>query len=111
MSSCTPKSRWNAGCMRGSPQPSRQLSGLPDEAAGELLRLAGQDPQSPIMMAEVRHLGGMFAQDPPHGSAIGRCEAPYLLELLGLAITPEADEAVRRNQHDISAALARGPPG
>ncbi|HEX6454218.1 MAG TPA: hypothetical protein VF060_32755 [Trebonia sp.] len=57
------------------------------------------------MMAEVRHLGGSYAQDPPDGGAIGRCEAPYLLEMLGLAVTPEADEAVRRNQHAVSAAL------
>jgi hypothetical protein len=97
---------WN---IPAAPMPARirgeLLSGLPDEAIGELLRLAGQDPESPIMMAEVRHLGGMFAQDPPHGGAIGRCEAPYLLELLSLAVTREADEAVRRNQHAISAAL------
>jgi hypothetical protein len=47
----------------------------------------------------------MLAQDPPDGGAIGRCESPYLPELLGLAATPEADEAIRRNQHAIFAAL------
>jgi hypothetical protein len=81
------------------------LSGLPDEAIGELLRLAGRDPESPIAMAEVRHLGGMYAQDSPRDGAIGRCAAPYLLELFGLAVNPEADEAVRSNQHAVSAAL------
>ena len=97
---------WN---VPSAPMPARirgeLLSGLPDEAIGELLALAGQDPESPIAMAEVRHLGGMFAQDPPPGGAIGRCEAPYLLESLGLAATREADDAVRRGQHAISAAL------
>jgi hypothetical protein len=97
---------WN---VPATPTPARirgeLLSSLPDEAIGELLRLAGQDPESPIAMAEVRHLGGMFALDPPRGGAIGRCEEPYLLELLGLAVAPEADEAVRRNQHAVSAAL------
>ena len=57
---------WN---VPSTPTPSRirgeLLSGLPDRALGELTRLAGQDPESPIMMAEVRHLGGMLAQDPP----------------------------------------------
>jgi len=93
----------------GVPMPARMrgelLSGLPDEAIGKLLRLTGQEPDAPITMPFVRHLGGMFAQDHPDGGAIGRCEAPYLLELLGLAVTPEADEAIRRNQHAISAAL------
>jgi FAD/FMN-containing dehydrogenase len=98
---------WN---VPGTPIPTRirgeLLSGLPDEAIGELLRLAGQDPRSPIMMAEVRHLGGKLAQDPPNGGAIGRCEAPYQLEMLGLAVTPEADQAIQHNQHAITAALA-----
>jgi len=105
----TPADLGNLWNIPGTPMPSRiraeLLSGLPDEAIGELLRLAGQDPESPIMMAEVRHLGGMLAQDPADGGAIGRCEEPYLLELLGLAVTPEADEAVRRNQRAVSAAL------
>jgi hypothetical protein len=98
---------WN---VPATPSPSRirceLLSSLPDQAIGELLRLAGQNPASPIMSAEVRHLGGAFAQDPPGGGAIGRCDAPYLLELVGLAATPEADDAVWYNQHAVSAALA-----
>ena len=98
---------WN---VPGTPIPTRirgeLLSGLPDEAIGELLRLAGQDPRSPIMMAAVRHLGGELAQDPPDGGAIGRCEAPYQLEMLGLAVTPEADQAIQHSQHAITTALA-----
>ena len=101
---------WN---VPGTPMPTRVrgelLSGLPDEALEELLRLAGLDPQSPIMMAEVRHLGGVLAQDPPDGGAIGGaiggCAAPYQLELLGLAVTPEADRAVRDAQQALSARL------
>jgi hypothetical protein len=98
---------WN---VPGTPIPTRirgeLLSGLPDEAIGELLRLAGKDPRSPIMMAGVRHLGGNLAQDPPGGGAIGRCEAPYQLEMLGLAETPEADQAIQHSQHAITTALA-----
>jgi FAD/FMN-containing dehydrogenase len=93
----------------GTPMPSRirseLLSGLPDRALGELIRLAGQDPESPIMMAEVRHLGGVLAQDPPDAGAIGYCAEPYLLESLGLAVTPGTDEAVRHAQHALSATL------
>jgi hypothetical protein len=105
----TPADLGNLWNVPAAPVPARirgeLLSGLPDEALSELLRLAGQDPESPIMMAAVRHLGGTLAQDPPRGGAIGRCAAPYLLELLGLAGTREADETVRRNQHAICAAL------
>jgi hypothetical protein len=98
---------WN---VPAAPIPARirgeLLSGLPDEAISELLRLAGQDPRSPIMMAGVRHLGGKLAQDPPGGGAIGRCEAPYQLEMVGRAVTPEADQAIQHSQHAIITALA-----
>jgi hypothetical protein len=94
----------------GTPMPTRMrgelLSDLPDEALGELFRLSGQDADTPTTMPFVRHLGGMLAQDSPDGGAINRCEAPYLLELLGLAETPQADQAIRHGQHAISTALA-----
>ena len=105
----TPADLGNLWNVPGTPIPTRirgeLLSGLPDEAIGTLLGSAGQDPASPIMMAGVRHLGGMFAHEPPDGGAIGRCEAPYQLEMIGLAVTPAADQAVRDAEQAISAAL------
>jgi hypothetical protein len=62
-------------------------------------------------MAEVRHLGGRYAQDSPRDGAIGRCAAPYLLELFGLAVTPEADETIQSNQHAVTAALGSWTTG
>ena len=51
------------------------------------------------MLAQLRHLGGTLAHDPPGGGgAIGHCDAAYQLELLGMAPTPETDEAVRSRQ-------------
>jgi len=98
---------WNAPA---TPMPSRirceQLTSLPDEAIGELVRLAGHDSDSPIMLAQLRHLGGALAHDPPGGGAIGYCEAAYQLELLGMAPTPQADKTVRDHQHAITGALA-----
>ena len=103
----TPADLGNLWNVPATPMPTRirgeLLSSLPDEAIGELLRLAGH-PGSPLAMAEVRHLGGMFAHD-PGGGAIGRCEEPYLLETLGLTATPQADETVRHAQQALSAAL------
>jgi hypothetical protein len=111
----TPADLGNLWNVPAAPMPVRirgeLLSDLPGEALGALLPLAGQDPQSPLAMAEVRHLGGMLAQDPPGRGAIGRCEAPYLLELLGLAVTPEADEAVRHTQQALCTALGRWTTG
>ncbi len=109
---CRPLTAANLGNLwntPGAPMPARirgeLLSGLPDQALGELIRLARQDPESPIMMAEVRHLGGVLAQDQPDAGAIGCRAEPYLLESVGLVVTPGADEAVRHAQQALSAAL------
>ena len=59
------------------------------------------------MLAQVRTLGGAFTHDPPDGGgAIGRCHAQYSLELLGMAPTPEAEQALRSHQHAMTGALA-----
>jgi FAD/FMN-containing dehydrogenase len=98
---------WNAPT---TPLPSlircEQLISLPDQAIGELLRLAGSDAGSPIMLAQLRHLGGALAHDPPGGGAIGHCDAAYQLELLGMAPTPQADKKLRDHQNAVTSALA-----
>ena len=99
---------WNAPA---TPLPGRirceLLTSLPDQAIGELLRLAGLGTDSPVMLAQVRTLGGAFTHDPPGGSgAIGRCHAQYSLELLGMAPTLEAEQALRSHQHIMTGAVA-----
>lgn len=109
-----------------TPTPSRirseLLTSLPDAAIGEFLRHAGQHPDSPLILAEIRHLGGTYAHlvpepkarqpgDPPSGQADGRgpishTGAQYLLELVGHAANPEADAAIRGCQQNVAAALA-----
>lgn len=49
--------------------------------------------------------GGAGVLGRPTGFTAHKVVAADVLELLGLAVTPEADEAIRRNQHAISAAL------
>jgi FAD/FMN-containing dehydrogenase len=98
---------WNAPT---TPMPTRirceQLTSLPDEAIGKLLQVAGLDAGSPIMLAQLRHLGGALGHGPPGGGAIGHCDAPYQLELLGMAPTPQANETVRDHQQAVTSALA-----
>jgi hypothetical protein len=111
-----------------TPTPARirseLLTGLPDPAIGEFLRHAGQDPDSPLVLAGIRHLGGAYAQnakarqpgDPlsrqaDGPGAIGHTSAPYLLDLVGYAATPEADAAIRGCQQTMTAALASWTSG
>ncbi len=113
-SSCRPLAPADLAALSGAPAtplPARMSSGLladlPDAAIGELLGHVGQGTGSPLMLAEIRHLGGAFAAQPPgrHG-AIGQTGALYQLELVGFPATSEADEEIRAHQRAVAAALA-----
>lgn len=80
------------------PLPVQERSGLFDEltpeAAAELLACAGPDERTPLLMVELRHLGGAMARSVE--DAVGPRDAAYSLLLLGVlapetaAIVPEA---------------------
>ncbi len=112
--SCRPLIPADLAALSGAPAtplPSRissaLLADLPDTAISQLLRHVGPGSGSPMMLAEIRHLGGAYAAEPPgrHG-AIGHTDARYLLELVGLATTSEADEVIRASQQAVTAALS-----
>ncbi len=113
-SSCRPLAPADLAALSGAPAtplPARMsselLTDLPDAAIGELLGHVGRGSGSPLMLAEIRHLGGAFAAQPPgrHG-AIGQTGALYQLELVGFPATSEADEEIRAHQRAVAAALA-----
>lgn len=94
-----------------APRPTRVrcelLSELPDAAVSAFLRYA-PDPGSPQLAAEIRHLGGAYAQPggDGHQGAIGRTDARYLVEFAGHAAPAEADTAIRGCQAEAGSALA-----
>lgn len=94
-----------------APMPSRirgeMLTDLPDAALTELMRLVGPGSDSPVIAADIRYLGGAYAENPPDGAgAIGRTSARYFIELVGLAATAQADSAIRSYQREVTAALS-----
>jgi hypothetical protein len=113
-SSCRPLVPADLAGLAGAPAtplPARVssalLADLPGAAISELLGHVGPGSGSPLMLAEIRHLGGAYTAEPPgrHG-AIGHTDASYLLELVGLAATSEADQAIRAAQQAITTALS-----
>ncbi|MEV4290524.1 FAD-binding oxidoreductase [Nonomuraea bangladeshensis] len=75
------------------------LTGLDGTTAKTLLA----DPVAPLMMAQVRHLGGAFARpsDSPHGPLL----EPYALYLFGVPADPATAEAVTARQRELAEAL------
>ncbi|MEU9831938.1 FAD-binding oxidoreductase [Streptosporangium sp. NPDC048047] len=75
------------------------LTGLDDAAAETLLA----EPIAPLLSAQIRHLGGAFAQpsDSPHGPLA----EPYALYLFGIPADPATAEAVTVRQRALAEAL------
>ncbi|MDL9978817.1 FAD-binding oxidoreductase [Microbacterium sp. ASV49] len=63
------------------------MSGLPEEAIAVLLSVAGPGVETPLMVAELRHVGGAF--DREQDGALRRLHGRYALFVLCAAPTPE----------------------
>jgi FAD/FMN-containing dehydrogenase len=73
------------------------LRELNDEAIDILIQYAtANNRASPLVFAEVRHAGGMVARIKPNANAYGNRDAPLLLQMVGLAPTPEAHHDLKQ---------------
>ena len=67
------------------------LSDLPGEAVDALLAVAGPGAQVPLVMVELRHLGGAMARAPRVPDAVPARDGAFLLMTLGALVPPVAD--------------------
>jgi FAD binding domain len=79
------------------------LSGLDDWAIDAFLRIAG--PGSPLLAAELRHLGGALASPPCGGGARGHLEGRFLAFGVGIPGAPASVEQLNAHLDDYLAAL------
>jgi hypothetical protein len=83
----------------------RLLRDLPAEAVDAFVAAAGPGSDSPLLLAEIRHLGGALAVAKPGNGALARLDAGYLLFGAGVAI-PELVPALHAALPAFKAALA-----
>jgi FAD/FMN-containing dehydrogenase len=69
------------------------LLGATDDEMLEVFA-AGVRPGSPLMFAELRHLGGAVAREPEHAGALGSIPGEYLVYAGGAVMAPELAPAV-----------------
>jgi FAD/FMN-containing dehydrogenase len=72
-------------------ETSALLSDLTPEAVAALMSAAGPGVQSPLLMVELRQLGGALARTPDPPDAVGPRHASYCLFLIGALIPPVAE--------------------
>ena len=79
----------------GSVQHSEMLRDLSPGAIEALLEVAGPGSGSPLIMLEIRQLGGALARTPDRLSPMGGGEAGYIMNGVGVTFTPEMAEGVK----------------
>jgi hypothetical protein len=79
----------------GSVQHSEMLRDLSPGALAALLEVAGPGSGSPLIMLEIRQLGGALARTPDRLSPMGGGEAGYIMNGVGVTFTPEMAEGVK----------------
>jgi FAD binding domain-containing protein/berberine-like enzyme len=71
------------------------LGELTPEAIDTLVRVAGVDSNSPLILLELRQLGGALERPPADLSPIGRRDSKFTMAGVGATPTPEVAQAVQ----------------
>ena len=67
---------------------------LSDEAIDAFVGLAGPDSGSPLLLSELRHVGGALSRAPEGAGALARLDAEFVLYSVGMLASPAAGEAI-----------------
>ena len=67
---------------------------LSDEAIDAFVGLAGPDSGSPLLLTELRQLGGAIGRPAENAGALEKLDADYVMYSVGMPMTPELGEAI-----------------
>jgi len=74
---------------------SEMLRNLSPETRETLVNLAGAGSESPLILLEIRQLGGALSRPPGDLNPMGRSDARFILNGIGATFTPEMAQAVQ----------------
>ena len=70
------------------------LSGLPDDAIDAFVGVAGPEANSPLLLSEVRQLGGALARPAENPGALPALDAEFVMLGIGMPMPPERAQAI-----------------
>jgi hypothetical protein len=79
---------------------------LPDEAIDAFVGLAGPDSGSPLLLAELRQLGGALGRASEGAGALSKLDAGFVMLGIGMPMTPELGAAVKDRLDSFDGAMA-----
>ncbi len=84
---------------------------LTDEAIDAFVGLAGADSGSPMLLSELRHLGGAFGRPAQNAGALAKIDADYVMYSVGMPMTPELGAAIPAHLAKIEETMRPWHPG
>jgi FAD/FMN-containing dehydrogenase len=81
------------------------LAELPDEAIDAFAGLAGPGSGSPLLLSEIRHLGGALGRSAEGAGALSHLDADFVMYSVGMPMTPELGEAIPRHIERLEQAM------
>ncbi|HEX6753392.1 MAG TPA: FAD-binding oxidoreductase [Solirubrobacterales bacterium] len=82
------------------------IATLPDEAIDAFTAAAGPDSGSPLLLSELRHLGGAVGRPAENGGALSHLDAGYVMYSVGMPMTPELGEAIHGHLRHLEEAMS-----
>ena len=84
----------------------KTLRELPDEAIDAWVKVAGVDSGSPLLLSEIRHVGGALGREDEDGGALSKLDAAWVMYGVGMPMTPELKDAIPAHLDRIEEAMA-----
>jgi hypothetical protein len=70
------------------------LTELPDEAIDAFVSVSGPESGSPLLLAELRQLGGALARPAENGGALDKIDAEFVMLGIGMLMAPEMRDPI-----------------
>ena len=78
---------------------------LPDEALDAFVAAAGPESDSPLLLAELRHLGGALGRAPADAGALDKLDAEYVMLGIGMLMDPSMRDPIEGQLDKLHEAL------
>ncbi len=84
----------------------RVLRELPDEAIDAFVSMAGVDSGTPLLLTEIRQMGGALSRPDENGGALSHLDAEFAMFGIGMPMTPELGQAIEAHHDSLHEAMA-----
>ena len=83
----------------------RVLAGLPDDAISAIIDIAGPDSGAPLLLAELRHLGGALRRPAENSGALEKLDGEFVMLGVGMLMDPALREPITGSLDKLAEAM------